>query len=90
MKDFEHSDPMELVGVGLPEGDIDHMAECLIEEFMLLGWDERRLMTLFARPSFRTTHRIYQEKGEDHVRALIHRVRDEWSQGCTRGATSDA
>jgi hypothetical protein len=90
MKDVEPGDPMELVGVGLPEGDPDYMAECLVEEFMLLGWDERKLMTLFARPFFQTTHRIYREKGEDHVRALIQRVRDKWSQGCVRGGMSDA
>ena len=90
MKDIEPGDPMELVGVGLPEGDPDYMAECLVEEFMLLGWDERKLMTLFARPFFQTTHRIYREKGEDHVRALIQKVRDKWSQGRVPGDMSDA
>ncbi len=90
MKDIEPGDPMELVGVGLPEGDMDHMAECLIEEYMFLGWDERKLMTLFTRPFFQTTHRIYREKGEEYVRALIQRVRDKWSEGCLRGGMSDA
>ncbi len=90
MKDIEPGDPMELVGVGLPEGDMDHMAECLIEEYMFLGWDERKLMTLFARPFFQTTHRIYREKGEDYVRALIQKVHDKWSQGCEPGGLTDA
>ncbi len=90
MKDIEPGDPMELVGVGLPQGDMDHMAECLIEEYMFLGWDERKLMTLFARPFFQTTHRIYREKGEDYVRALIHKVHDKWSQGCEPGGLTDA
>ena len=90
MKEIEPDDPMELVGVGLPEGDVDYMAECLIEEFMLLGWSERQVMGLFSRPFYGTMHRIYLEKGEDHVRALIQRVGDTWRQGCMRGATSDA
>ncbi len=90
MKHTEPGDPMELVGVGLPEGNIDQMAECLVEEYMLLGWNERQLMALFTRPFFRTTHRIYLDKGEDYARALIKRVRDKWSQGCWQGGASDA
>ncbi len=90
MKDVAPGDPMELVGVGLPQGDPDQMAECLIEEYALLGWDERQLMTLFSRPFFQTTHRIYRDKGEDYVRGLIHKVRDKWRHGCVRGGTSDA
>ncbi|MFQ5657838.1 MAG: hypothetical protein ACE5G5_09880 [Candidatus Methylomirabilales bacterium] len=90
MKDVGPGDPMELVGVGLPEGDPDYMAECLVEEFMLLGWNERQLMTLFTRPFFQTTHRIYREKGEDCVRALIQRVRDKWRPASMREGTSNA
>ena len=81
---------MELVGVALPQGDLERMAECLVEEYMLLGWNERQLMALFARPLFQTTHRIYREKGEDYVRALIRQVGDNWRRGHTRGGMSDA
>jgi hypothetical protein len=90
MKHTEPGDPMELVGVGLPEGNIDDMAECLVEEYMLLGWNERQLMALFTRPFFQTTHRIYSEKGEDYVRALIQRVGDRWRPDLTPGGMSDA
>ena len=90
MKRFTPEDPMELVGVGLPDGNMDAMAECLIEEYMLMGWTERQLMNLFTKPNFRTTHHIYREKGEEYVRALIQRVRDKWSEGCLRGGMSDA
>ena len=31
-KDFEPDDPMGLVGVGIPEGEPDLVAECLVEE----------------------------------------------------------
>jgi hypothetical protein len=98
MKEFALEDPMELVGVELPEGDLDQMARCLIEEYLLLGWNERQLMSLFTRPCFRTTHRIYQEKGAPQVEALIQQVVDEWRQGSvhtsahpqTQGGCSDA
>ena len=39
-----------------------------------MGWDGERLMTLFTTPMFMATHRIYRQKGEDYVRALIQRV----------------
>ncbi len=55
---------MELVGMAVPGGDLRAMAECLVEEYLLMGWDERQVMLLFTRPCFRATHRIYRDKGE--------------------------
>ena len=88
MKAYEPEDPMELVGMAIPQQDPDYMAECMIEEYMMLGWNEKQLMSLFARPFFQATHRIYDDKGEEHVRSLIHRVRDRWLQGSVRGGES--
>lgn len=90
MKEVEPGDPMELVGVALPQGDVDYMAECLVEEYVLLGWSDRQLMNLFTRPVFHATYHIYQDKGKEYVRALIQRVRDKWSQGWIRGGESHA
>ncbi|GIK82897.1 MAG: hypothetical protein BroJett024_40020 [Alphaproteobacteria bacterium] len=78
MKPAAEDDPMEFVAVGLPGGDPDRMAECVIEEFLLMGWSDRQLMTLFKHPRFRATHQIYLDRGEDHVRALIARVGAAW------------
>jgi hypothetical protein len=77
---FEDDDPMGLVGMVLPgePGQLEMMAECLIEEYVRLGWNEARLMTLFVNPMFLATHRIYREKGEVYVRALIHRTCAQW------------
>jgi hypothetical protein len=83
-------DPMELVGVPVPGGDPCTMAECLVEEYLLLGWDERQLMLLFTRPCFRVTHRIYLEKGEAYVHALIRKVRARWVRDASRGESLDA
>ncbi|MBI3938970.1 MAG: hypothetical protein HY323_18510 [Betaproteobacteria bacterium] len=86
--DFE--DPMELVGVQVLGGDLRAMAECLVEEYLLLGWDERQLMLLFTRPCFRATHRIYRDKGEAYVRSLIQEVRDKWTRNSSCREPFDA
>ncbi len=71
--EFDSEDPMELVGMVLPgeAGQMEQMAECIIEEYVRMGWDERRLMTLFVQPMFLGTHRIYRQKGERYVQNLI-------------------
>lgn len=71
--EFVDQDPMELVGVVMPgePGMLDAMATAIVEEYVLLGWDETRLMTLFVNPLFLATHRIYRQKGETYVRDLI-------------------
>jgi len=76
------ADPMELVGMVVPgEPDtIERMAECFVEEYIRLGWDEARLMTLFVSPMFLATHRIYQQKGEAFVRDLIRRTLTRWTR----------
>ncbi|MCC6168443.1 MAG: hypothetical protein IT329_14565 [Caldilineaceae bacterium] len=71
--EFVDEDPMELVGVVMPgePGMMDAMATAIVEEYVLLGWDEPRLMTLFVNPLFLATHRIYRQKGEAYVRDLV-------------------
>lgn len=54
------------------------MAQAVIEEFILPGWHEKQLMTLFTSPLYLGTHRIYQEKGADWVRALIAEIYAQW------------
>ncbi len=79
--EFAPEDPMELVGMVLPgePGTLEAMAETFVEEYVRLGWDERRLMTLFRNPMFLATHRVYRQKGEDYVLDLIRRVRARWT-----------
>jgi hypothetical protein len=81
--EFADADPMGLVGMVMPgePGQVEAMAECLVEEYVRLGWDEPRLMTVFVNPMFLATHRIYRQKGEAYVRDLIQRVRDKWGAG---------
>jgi len=78
--EFDRADPMELVGMVMPgaEGQLETMAECIVEEYVRLGWGERRLMTLFVNPLFLFTYRIYRAKGEAYVRELIRRTCARW------------
>lgn len=78
--EFAGEDPMGLVGMVLPgePGQLEAMAECVIEEYIRLGWSEPRLMTLFVNPMFLATHRVYRLKGEAYVRALIRQTRAKW------------
>lgn len=77
-KPFEDDDPMERVGVILPEGDLEEMAECLVEEFIKMGFRDEELFQLFKSPFYEGTHRIYLEKGEEYVKAVIGKVREKW------------
>lgn len=78
--EFVEEDPMDLVGIVLPgePGQLEAMAECFVEEYVRMGWDEPRLMTLFVTPLFMATHRIYRQKGEAYVRDLIRKMSAKW------------
>jgi hypothetical protein len=78
--EFEDDDPMELVGMVMPgePGMLETMAETIVDEYVRLGWDEERLMTLFVNPMFMATYRIYRQKGEPYVRHLIREVLARW------------
>lgn len=77
---LHEEDPYELVGMVIPggEGQTEAMARALIEEFILLGWGQKRLMTLFTSPLYLGTYRICQEKGEAWVRTLISDTCARW------------
>ena len=77
-KEFDDDDPMELVGVALPGGDVDSMAKGIVEEFVRMGCEDSTLLDLFANPVYAATHAIYREKGEEYVTALIRKVRAQW------------
>lgn len=77
---LHEEDPYELVGMVMPgeAGQLEAMAEALVEEYVMLGWNEKRLMTLFTNPFYLATYRIYQQKGETYVRELIQEICARW------------
>ncbi len=74
--EFVDEDPMGLVGMVMPgeEGQLEAMAECFVEEYARMGWNEARIMALFSQPIFMATHRVYRLKGESYTRELIHKI----------------
>ncbi len=87
-KAFEPDDPMALVGVAVDaDADAaDEMARCLVEEYLRDGWDEARLLGLFRNPFYQGLHAIYQERGEEAIRALIAEVAATWGVWTVREA----
>ncbi len=77
---LHEQDPYELVGMVIPgePGQLEAMAQALIEEYILLGWNQKQLMNLFTNPFFLATHRIYLHKGEPYVRQLILETCIRW------------
>ena len=77
MKEFEDEDPMELVGVALPdpEGEmLTHMARCLVEEYFMMGYGAEEILGLFQNPFYRVPYEIYRQKGEDYLKDIIEEV----------------
>ncbi len=90
MKEPGPRDPMELVGVTVPGGDLDYMAECLIDEYMLLGWSDDQLESLFKDSFFHIPHQIYLTRGDAYVCSLIRKKRANWSIRTREVGESDA
>jgi hypothetical protein len=79
-KEFEADDPMGLVGIGVPEGEPDLMAECLVEEYVRLGMSDAQLLAIFKNPFFAGAHALYRSRGEERLKAVIERARTQWGQ----------
>ena len=73
MKEFEHDDPMELRGV-FCDGDPDYMLECLIEEYLRMGWTPARILQLFESPFYPPLNAALLEQGREAVRAKIEGI----------------
>jgi hypothetical protein len=76
--EFEDDDPMELVGVALPDGDPEELASAIVEEFIRMGLSNEELLALFRDPFYAGSHAIWRSRGDEYVRGLIHRGRECW------------
>ncbi len=76
--EFEDDDPMELVGVALPDGDTDELASAIVEEFIRMGLSNEELLALFHDPFYAGPHAIWKSRGDGYVRELIERGRERW------------
>ena len=76
--EFDVDDPMEMVAVSI-EGDFDEMATGLVDEFIMMGYDEEALWSLFRNPFYRSTNAIFQAKGEVYIGDLIRSRLMSWA-----------
>ncbi len=80
-KEFEPDDPMELVGVELPGGDVDATLDGLVNEYLMLGYTGAQIRWLFKSPYYGVTNDIWRQKGDGYVEQRIKALADRWAQG---------
>ncbi|MCP5522308.1 MAG: hypothetical protein H7A46_12250 [Verrucomicrobiales bacterium] len=80
--EYDPEDPLELCGVGLltEEDTSEAMTECFIDEFLRLGHDARQVLALFRNRHYTGMNMVFQNRGEDFVRAKITEVFGWWKR----------
>jgi hypothetical protein len=75
-------DPLELTGVELITltDTTQDMAECLIEEFMRLGYNPKQVLALFRQPHYIGMHRVWRRMGEAWTRQRVEDVFRRWGR----------
>ena len=81
-RDPDPSDPNMLVGVSLPPNreSTREMAWVFAEEFVQLGFNEDRLLTLFRRPFYAGAHQAYRLLGEPEIRSIVREALEFWGR----------
>ena len=80
--DPDPEDPNVLVGVELPAdaGSTRQMAWAFAEEFAALGFDEGKLLALFAQPFYAGAHQALQILGEEEIRTIVRKSLSVWGR----------
>ena len=87
-KAAEPTDPYQATAVRLSTPGHDGMAamaRAIVEEFVLLGWSRKRVMSIFTTPTFAGAHAVYLERGDGYVQALITEVMGEPEEEASDG-----
>jgi hypothetical protein len=73
--DSSAEDPMEIVGVVLDRSidrqSLDDMARTFVEEYTLMGWPPKRILSVFRQPFFGGAHDAYEALGEERILELL-------------------
>jgi hypothetical protein len=74
----EPEDPLQIVGVVLDRpmdaAEIESMARTFVEEYALMGWGPRRILSLFRHPHFAGAHEAYRVLGEARIVSIVSEV----------------
>ncbi|MBT3266345.1 hypothetical protein HN371_04280 [Candidatus Poribacteria bacterium] len=79
--EFDHDDPMQLVGMNAPplsDKDMLEMTRGLIDEYVRMGWADEEVLGLFRSPVYQMPHMILRAKGEEYVQHALSSVREQW------------
>jgi hypothetical protein len=68
-------DPLELVAQPMA-GDAGVMLECVIQEFIWLGWNTEQLVQLFSSPAFPVLNQLLEYFGPEEVRRRVEALLD--------------
>ncbi|MBI5368109.1 MAG: hypothetical protein HZA54_13800 [Planctomycetes bacterium] len=81
--EFDHEDPMALVGVELPatDRDVEEFTRAVIEEYALIGYSREMIVRLFQGPQFSATYSVWQSRGQAWLDGMIDRVSADWRLG---------
>ena len=80
-KEWEKDDPLELVGVQLPnqsEAQLRDMALCFAEEFIREGWSQEKLWKMFRNPFYQGPYLVWKQTGDDFVKSVIDEAVKMW------------
>lgn len=77
VKEFEHSDPLELKGIEISGGDIEFQAKAMIGEFIAMGTSKEDLIRMFNDPFYAGIYHLTQLLGEDKIIDLINECLEE-------------
>jgi hypothetical protein len=81
-KDVAPEDPLEIVGVVLDRPidlrGLDDMARTFVEEYALMGWPAKRILTVFRQPFYCGAHDAYEALGEARIVELIGQTLGPW------------
>jgi hypothetical protein len=74
--ELDPEDPLELHRIALPtdEDTTEAMTDCIIEEFMRLGYDHEQLLALFRNPYYTGLRMVLETKGETYLRECIEEM----------------
>lgn len=80
VKELDPHDPMELTGMVVPAdagADLE-MMHAFIDEYLWQGFSPAKILALFQNPFYLAGYRVYQEKGEAAVVAMIEKRFKMW------------
>lgn len=89
--EFDIEDPLELNGVAFmtEEDTSTAMAECFVEEFMLMGSTRDQILGMFRNPHYIGMNMVLQNKGERFVREIIGKTFAAWGRSSQRASEEE-